>query len=345
MVLRPWSAGPCCCLSVLLACSPEPGDGAGGGGAAGRGGAHAGGGASVAGASGAATAAGAGGAASAGTAGSFGTGGSVTAGSGGAIGGSAGAGGGPGGAGGGDSQFHVFLLFGQSNMEGVPTPEDPDEVENPRVKVLAYDNCQALGRTYNEWAVASPPLHSCWAGVGPGDSFGKALADALPDATIGLVPNAISGADIDMFRKDVVSSRRDEFTIAPDDHWSGAYEPMLARAKLAQQTGVIRGILLHQGESDNGSPQWLDKVKDIVDDLRADLNIPDVPLLAGELLYSGCCAGHNSLVAQLPDVVDDAHVISADGLQGMAVYHFDLAGQRELGARYAEKMLELLPGP
>ena len=72
-----------------------------------------------------------------------------------------------------DPKFYIFLCLGQSNMEGFPTPEAQDRVENPRVKVLAYDNCADTGRTYNEWYTAAPPLHSCRQAVGPGDYFGK----------------------------------------------------------------------------------------------------------------------------------------------------------------------------
>jgi hypothetical protein len=260
--------------------------------------------------------------------------------SGGSGGNSAGAG--NAGAAGAASDFYVFLLIGQSNMEGVPKPQAQDQAQNARVKVLAYDNCSNLGRTYNQWYTAVPPLHSCYGGVGPGDYFGKALATAFPDATIGLVPNAIAGVDVDFFRKGVVSSRRGEFRIPPDNHWMGAYEWVIQRARLAQQSGVIKGILFHQGESDNENPQWVGKVKQIVTDLRVDLGLGDVPFIAGELLYGGCCARHNTLVNQLPSQIPNAHAISASGLGAMDNYHFDLAGQRELGARYAAKMLSVL---
>jgi hypothetical protein len=253
----------------------------------------------------------------------------------------AGAGGG-GGSTGGEQERMLFLLIGQSNMEGAPQPEAEDRVQNERVKVLAYNNCSNLGRTYNEWYTAAPPLHSCWAGVGPGDYAARALAEAFPEATIGLVPCAISGVDIDFFRKGVVSSRRGEFSIPPDNHWAGAYEWVLERAALAQQSGVIRGILFHQGESDTGSAQWLGKVKEMVDDLRADLGLGEVPFVAGELLYGGCCASHNPLINQLPSQITNAHVVSADGLAGTDSAHFDLAGQRELGRRYGQKLVELL---
>ena len=244
-----------------------------------------------------------------------------------------------------DPNFQIFLLIGQSNMEGVPPPQEQDRAQDPRIKVLAYDNCPGLGRVYNQWYTASPPLHSCGFGVGPGDSFAKAMAQALPDATIGLVPTAIAGVDIDFFRKGVVSKRRKEFRIPPDNQRSGAYDFVIERARVAQQVGVIRGILFHQGESDNGNGAWLGKVKGMVDDLRTDLGLGEAPFLAGETLYSGCCSAHNALVRQLPNEISNAFVISADGLGAFDQYHFDLAGQRELGRRYAQTMLRALGLP
>lgn len=244
----------------------------------------------------------------------------------------------------GPTGMQIFLLFGQSNMEGVPAPEAADRVEDARVEVLGYTNCGA--RVYNQWSVARPPLHSCSLGVGPGDYFGKAMAAAWPNATIGLVPAAISGVDLAFYRKGVVSARRAEFSIPPDNTADSAYDMLVEKAQLAQQRGTIRGILFHQGESDGGNSQWVSQVAEIVEDLRMNLGLgEDVPFIAGELPYAGCCAGFNSRVNQLPANVPNAHVVSATGLDVMDQYHFDLAGQRVLGGRYAEAMLEALSAP
>ena len=241
------------------------------------------------------------------------------------------------------SSAMIFLLIGQSNMVGAPAPEPADQIEDPRVRVLAYEDCSRFGRTYNQWYSAKPPLHGCSGGVGPGDYFGRALAKAYPSATLGLVPLGISGVDIDFFLKGVISARRHEFRIPPDDHWSGAYDWVLERARLAQRSGTIRGILFHQGESDTGSPLWVGKVKTLVSDLRADLNLGEAPFVAGELLYSGCCGKwHNPLLARLPQEISNTRVVSAEGLSGLDAAHFDLSGQRELGARYGAAMLDLL---
>lgn len=240
----------------------------------------------------------------------------------------------------------IFLLIGQSNMEGVPKPEAQDKVEDPRITLLAYNDSMGLNYEYNHWYTAKPPLHSAGLGLGPGDYFAKTLIDELPEGySIGLVPCGIAGVDIDFFRKDVISSRRNEFMIPPDDHWEGAYEWVLERAKLAQQSGTLAGILFHQGESDAGQMVWLDKVKEMTEDLRSDLNMPDAPLLVGEVLYTGPCSGHNRVISYIPQRIENAYVISAEGLVGQDQFHFNLEGQRELGRRYAEKMLEVLELP
>ena len=249
--------------------------------------------------------------------------------------------------GGPDPDFLIFLLIGQSNMAGIPLPEAPDRLEHRRVKVLAYDHCALRGRTYNRWHCASPPLHDDCLGVGPGDYFARTLVAALPERySIGLVPCAVSGVDIDFFRKDVVSSRRGEFRIPPDDSWSGAYDFVMSRAQLAAKAGIIRGILFHQGESDSGQTSWLDKVQDMVRDLRTDLGLGDsAPFLAGELYHGGRCAAHNTLISELPSRISNSTVVSASGLNGLDPFHFDLPGQRELGARYGNAMLSALGLP
>jgi len=243
----------------------------------------------------------------------------------------------------GAAKFLVFLLLGQSNMEGAPQPENQDRVENPRIKVLAYDNCPTLSREYGKWYTASPPLHGCGAGVGPGDYFAKTLLESLPDDySIGLVPCGVNGAQIELFLKDVP---RSSHRLPPDDHWETGYEWIISRALEAQKTGTIAGILFHQGESNNGQADWVGKVQGFVNDLRTDLGLGDVPFLAGEMYYQGDGAGHNQYVNELPGAITNAHVISASGLTGTDQWHFDLVSQRELGTRYGEKMQELLVLP
>ena len=231
-------------------------------------------------------------------------------------------------------KFHCFLLLGQSNMAGYALAQASDKVEDPRVLVLGYDNNAALGRVTNKWDVACPPLHASWLNaIGPGDWFGKTMIQKVPAGdTIGLIPCAISGEKIETFMK------------------SGGtkYNWILNRARIAQQNGgVIEGIIFHQGESNSGDPNWPGKVKTLVEDLRKDLNLGNVPFLPGELLYSGPCAGHNKLVNQLPSLIPNCYVVSANGLvvdPGDTQYrlHFSHDSSVTLGKRYADKMIQAL---
>lgn len=230
--------------------------------------------------------------------------------------------------------FHVFLLLGQSNMAGYPKAQPADRTEDPRVRVLGFDNCAATGRATDQWDVAAPPLHECWNdGLGPGDYFAKTLLEVIPEGdSIGLVPCAISGERIEPFLK--VGGAR--------------YDYILRRARMAQEAGgIIEGILFHQGESNSGDPSWPGKVNTLVADLRVDLGLGEVPFLAGELLYTGGTSGHNVLVNQLPSVVSNAFVISANGLvvdpaDTQWNLHFGRDSVVEFGKRYAQTMIEAL---
>ena len=116
-------------------------------------------------------------------------------------------------------------------------------------------------------------------------------------------------------------------------------------AKEAQKSGVIKGILLHQGESDAYNDAWIQKVKKVYENLLAELNLKaeDVPLIAGEVGsadQNGGCAHANPTINRLPKTIPTAHVVSSVGctLQSDNI-HFDSQGYRKLGRRYAKTML------
>jgi hypothetical protein len=57
----------------------------------------------------------------------------------------------------------------------------------------------------------------------------------------------------------------------------------------------------------------------------------------------GASSSINTIMATLPKVIPTAHVISSAGCEARRDrLHFTPAGYRELGKRYAEKMLTLL---
>jgi hypothetical protein len=253
-----------------------------------------------------------------------------------------------------DQHFYVFLCFGQSNMEGFPgiEPQDQGPVDD-RFQVLATVNFPNLDRTNGDWYPAVPPLCRPGTGLCPADFFGRTLVSNLPaNIKVGIVNVSVAGCKIELFEK---TNYQAYASTAPG--WMGGiirayggnpYQHLVDMAKLAQQDGVIKGILLHQGESNTNDKEWPKKVKGIYDNLIQDLNLKagEVPLLAGELVnldQQGACAGMNKIIDDLPKTILTAHVVSSLGCTSRPDHlHFTPAGYRELGTRYARTMLTLL---
>lgn len=253
-----------------------------------------------------------------------------------------------------DTNFFVFLCFGQSNMEGFPGIEEQDKGPvDERFQVLAAVNFPKQGRTKGNWYPAVPPLSRPSAGLGPADYFGRTLISNLPpNLKVGIVNVSVGGCKIELFEKDTyqsyVATAPSWMTNTIKTYSGNPYQHLVNMAKRAQQDGVIKGILLHQGESNTNDKQWPNKVKGVYENLLKDLNLQaeEVPLLAGELMNAaehGACASMNKIIDDLPTTVPTAHVVSSTGCAGRSDHlHFTPAGYRELGKHYAEIMLPLL---
>lgn len=256
----------------------------------------------------------------------------------------------------GDPNFHVYLAFGQSNMEGNAQPEAVDKRNIPeRFKMMAAVNFSSPSRTKGNWYSAMPPLCRQGTGLTPCDYFGRYLVENLPEEVeVGVINVAVGGARIELFMEEF----KDEY-IAGEADWFKGYcaqydnDPLgrlIEMGKKAQEKGVIKGILLHQGESNNGQADWAEKVAKVYKRIcyRLGLNPAEVPLLAGETLYQemgGGCSWHNiNALPHLKEHIPNSYVISAKDIPGNGVdaWHFSAAGYRELGKRYGQKMLEIL---
>lgn len=253
-----------------------------------------------------------------------------------------------------DPNFYIFLCFGQSNMEGFPGIEEQDKTSvGKRFQVLAAVDFPGLGRTKGKWYDAVPPLCRPNSGICPADYFGRTLAANLPEKIrVGIVNVSVAGCRIELFDKNNYQSYAStvpSWMVNIIKAYNGnPYQHLVNMAQLAQKDGVIKGILLHQGESNTNDKDWPSKVKVIYDNLIKDLNlkVDDVPLLAGELVSAdqgGACASMNTIIAKLPETIPNSYVISSKGCPCQPDHlHFKPAGYRELGKRYGEKMLSLL---
>ena len=253
-----------------------------------------------------------------------------------------------------DPNFYIFLCFGQSNMEGAarPEPQDLQGVSQRFLLMPAVDDPQR-GRKMGEWCQALPPLCRPNTGLTPVDYFGRTLTENLPEnIRVGVIHVAIGGIRIEGFMPDEIPNY---IKTAPG--WmigmlkaynDNPYERLVTLAKKAQKDGVIKGVLMHQGESNTGDPEWANKVQNVYDHLLDDLQLKpeEVPLLAGEVVQAngeGQCIAMNKQIDELPKTLHTSQVISSTGCSnGPDKLHFDAAGYRELGRRYGEKMLELM---
>ena len=229
-------------------------------------------------------------------------------------------------------KLHLYLLIGQSNMAGRGEVEAADKVAHPRVLAFSKDHA---------WTPAVDPLHfdKSSAGVGLGSTFGRVMAEADPSITIGLVPCAVGGTPLSRWEKD-----RD------------LYEQAIVRAKLALKDGTLKGILWHQGEADSAKEEtarsYADRLSQMIQDMRAELNAEQAPFVAGELgrfLRKVNAQGNpsfwplvNEQLHAIPARVPRTAVASSEGLAAKSdQVHFDSASLREYGKRYAAAMQNL----
>ena len=255
-----------------------------------------------------------------------------------------------------DPNFQIYLCFGQSNMEGNAAIEAQDKTGvNPRFMAMyTLDNAQA-GWTMGLWHTAVPPQARPGTRLSVVDYFGRKMVENLPEEVkVGTITVAVGGASIDLFDKDKYQAYLNDAKTADwlrnyaKEYGGNPYARLIELAKMAQQKGVIKGILLHQGETNNCDQTWPSKVKKIYENILADLGLDakNVPLLVGELGQKdqgAACWGHNAIIDNIAATIPTAHVVSSKDcpLQSDKL-HFTAEGYRMFGKRYADVMLELL---
>ena len=253
-----------------------------------------------------------------------------------------------------DPNFYIFLCFGQSNMEGAANPEAQDLVSaGPRFLLMPAVDDPQRNRKMGEWCEATPPLCRPNTGLTPADWFGRTLVNSLPNnIRIGVIHVAIGGIKIQGFMPDSIA---DYIKTAPgwmkgmlEAYGNNPYERLITLAKKAQKDGVIKGVLMHQGESNTQDPKWAGMVQQVYDRMLGDLRLKpeEVPLFVGNIVQAdgkGVCIGCKKQIDELPQTIHTCQVISSDDCSnGPDRLHFDAAGYRELGCRYGEAVARFL---
>lgn len=154
-----------------------------------------------------------------------------------------------------------FLMLGQSNMAGRGFLHEVDPIYNEKIKMLRN----------GQWQMMTEPINydRPVAGVSLAASFADAWSRANPDEEIGLIPCAEGGSSLN------------------DWHPEGVlFQHALSEARFALRSSQISGILWHQGESDSYRSlheTYYGKLTFIIETLRNELNLDEVPLIIGGL--------------------------------------------------------------
>lgn len=231
-------------------------------------------------------------------------------------------------------KYDLYLLIGQSNMAGRGNIEAQDTIIDPQVFML--------NRAEN-WVPAKSPLHfdKSFAGTGLGLTFGKIMAKESK-RKVGLIPCAVGGTSISMW----MPGAYDKVTK------THPYDDAIIRAKVALKNGELKGILWHQGEGDASkekAARYEQRFDSLMLNLQNDLSvdISAIPVVVGELgrFYCERNSGGkeiNLVLKHIAETNKNRALVSSKGLvhKGDSV-HFDAASQRELGKRYAEKVIKL----
>lgn len=222
----------------------------------------------------------------------------------------------------------VFLLVGQSNMAGRAPLDDAAGRTEPRILLFAADGV---------WIPAADPLHppqAGSAGTGPGMSFARTVATALPECEIGLIPCAVGATPLARWEPD-----------------GDLFHEAAKRLQTAlAQGGSLAGILWHQGETDaqteSNAATYEARLERAVRAWRALPGAARAVFVCGELgrflspvAFPGA-ARVNAALRSVGGRTPHSACVSSAGLADKGDRkHFDTPAQRELGRRYAEAFL------
>ncbi len=275
--------------------------------------------------------------------------------------------------------YDIYLLAGQSNADGrgevgelvgdlaqyaLPQPEHRIYFSNPgsasdREDIINNPQFATGWQTLEPGYSIEPGFGGPLLGgtFGPEVSFASEISEATgTDNKVGIIKVTDGGTSLAVDWRAPGSN-------SVDDEGGPLYSLLVnqARAALAAleaegNTGTIRGLVWHQGESDTGGSgrinNYQDRFENFVVQLQADLGLDVLPTVIGELAPS-------REVAAFTDVQEDIDVqnelISLTRSDGLTTFgetagdgdftHLDTASQIELGRRFAQDLAELVVIP
>ncbi|RVT72023.1 sialate O-acetylesterase [Flavobacterium sufflavum] len=229
------------------------------------------------------------------------------------------------------SKVWVFMMAGQSNMEGRGLVEPQDTIANNRILTI---------NSNNELVLAKEPIHFStpdYRGLDCGMSFANELLKSIPkDVVILLLPTAVGGSPIEKWIKDLPHRK------------INLYSNFKEKLELGKRYGTIKAVLWHQGESDankDGISNRDQNLKTLFASFRKDIGNEKLPILIGEI---GSFSKEPELWVEINKanykyIQEDkyADIVETSDLKDKGdKVHFDGESQREMGKRFVKKYTE-----
>lgn len=265
-------------------------------------------------------------------------------------------------------KVHLYLLIGQSNMEGKGRALDA-ELDAPDARVLQYGSRDGMEST---WVLAEHGLVDIAGGEtknGMGLEFAKSMlaASADDEVVVGLINHAKGATAIQWWAPGAENTSHNNPQTGQAYY---LYDEAIQRVQAASNYGVVKGVLWHQGEynsNNNSNPSsepalYAGRLQVLVDNLRHSIGDPSLPFVCGKFVpsswvndggqtitYSGL--PNRSVVEQaltdLPNQRSNTMCVDNQGLRGMddEKIHFDSWSQRQLGIRYAAAIQQMRDDP
>ncbi len=232
-----------------------------------------------------------------------------------------------------DPNFELYILIGQSNMAGRgPITDELKNEGDPRVLMLDKNN---------NWVIAKHPLHfdkPKVVGVGPGLAFGIDMikVNPNPNIKIGLIPCAVGGTSIGKWTPGA-------FDQSTNTH---PYDDAILRIKEALKSGIIKGVIWHQGEANSSEVMtklYIGQLDTLVKRIRTIVGNPKLPFVVGELgRYREQYVLFNNELAKVQGIIPFTALATSEELVHKGdTTHFDGASANMLGHRFAQKMIQL----
>ncbi|MCP4642072.1 MAG: sialate O-acetylesterase [bacterium] len=254
-----------------------------------------------------------------------------------------------------DKKIRVFLLAGQSNMEGRAdgnklTPQDRERLEKARDRVQLAFNHEPVGPLN---VVAPHPeiaeIYQRDLIFGPELFFGITLSEAWPEEEILLIKLAAGATSLHgSWNPDW---REDKATIMHEEGEPKLYGALTAYAKQVlsgcdDHEYEICAMLWVQGETDTknrtAAAAYGDNLRNLVESIRHDVGDESLPFLLFQVGRGEVVEGMKRTAQEVPNVTlipQSPDPVSPDFYQKMENGHYNYEGMKKLGRRFAEAFL------